>query len=499
MSENIIEVSHISKSFGGVHALDDVSLTIRRGEIHSLIGENGSGKSTLIKVISGVHAPSAGEIIIEGKKHAKLSPKEAMAAGIQVIYQDFAVFPNLTAAENIAMNIEHYESRNFVRWKRIYQTAERALAQLNISLNLKKEVVNLTVAEKQLVAIARAIICNAKVIIMDEPTTALTRKEVNQLFKIIKSLQKRGITVIFVSHKMDEVLEISENFTVLRNGKKIVSDCVSNLDSKKFAFYMTGREIDFKPYIAQINPGETPIFEVRNLGLQKALKGISFKLRKGEIVGVAGTLGSGRTELGLTLFGYYKMTEGEVFLNGRKVSIDCIQCAVKNGIGHVPEDRITEGLLLHKSILDNTVICKIDALLKPFHMLDKSAVDKTAREWVRNLSIATNDPQNAVSTLSGGNQQKVVLAKWLATDLSVLVLNGPTVGVDIGAKYDIYQILKKLAGQGIGVILISDDITELMTTCNRVLVMNQGRITDELVPAESSARELVEKMTAQTA
>jgi simple sugar transport system ATP-binding protein len=494
MPETIIELNHISKSFVGVQALDDVSLSINKGEIHSIIGENGSGKSTLIKIVSGVYTPDSGEVILNGKTYHKLDPKGAMNAGIQVIFQDFAVFPNLTVAENIAMNTGHNNALTLINWQRIRTVAEQAIKMLNINLNLREEVVNLTVAEKQLVAICRAIISKAQVIIMDEPTTALTRNEVNRLFSIINDLQRKGITIIFVSHKMDEVLEISRNFTVLRNGKKVITGKVEDLNEEKFIQYMTGRNFKPESFTATVNTNEIPALEVKNLGLQRSLENISFKVYKGEILGIAGTLGSGRTELGLALFGYYKMTHGELFLNGKQVVIRNIHDAVRLGIGHVPEDRLTQGLTLHKSIRENIAICKVDTFAKRFNILDTQAMCIDTDMWVKKLSIATSNPENTADTLSGGNQQKVVLAKWLATKLSVLVLNGPTVGVDIGAKYDIHGILKGFARENMATIIISDDISELMMTCSRILVMNRGRITDELIPSQTTDKELIQKM-----
>jgi len=483
MNNNFLEIKNVSKTFAGVKALSDVSLEIKKGEIHCLAGENGSGKSTLIKVISGVYTPDCGQVIINGHTYDKLTPSHSMAEGVQIIYQDFALFPNLTVAENIAMNVEFANKRNIVNWKRIKKIAEQACAMVGFKVDLKETVSKLTVADKQLVAICRAIINNAKLLIMDEPTTALTRNEIDKLFEVVLNLQKSGMSVLFVSHKLDEVFEISQSFTILRSGQKVATGLTSELDHDKFIYHMTGRKLEEEPFIANVTD-DTPIFEVKNLGLGQTIQDISFSLKKGEILGVTGLLGSGRTELSLALFGYYKKTEGQIFLNGKEIQINNIQDAVKNGIGLVPEDRLTEGLILKQSILSNMSITNIDSYRKSKHgRFDEKLALNDAEKWVENLRIKIGKLGDLISTLSGGNQQKVALAKWLMIeDLKVLILNGPTVGVDIGAKFDIHKILRDLAEAGLGIIIISDDIPEIMNNCSRILIMRSGRIVGDFEP-----------------
>jgi len=489
LPQSLLKVVDIKKSFAGVNALTGINLEIYPGEIHCLAGENGSGKSTLIKIISGDYVPTSGHIEIGGKAYAKISPIEAIVNGIQVIYQDFSIFPNMSVMENLAFNSELASKRKLVNKKRMRKTAEEALARIGFELDLDARVGSLSVASKQLIAICRALMFDAKLIIMDEPTTALTRKEVNALFKIILDLKAQGIAILFVSHKLDEVFEISERFTILRSGELVATGNTSELDYKKFSFYMTGREFEDLSFAPQ-NVSEEPVMDVKNLRLNGYFEDISFSLRRGEILGITGLLGSGRTELALSLFGMRKADGGTVSIDGKEVALDKPARAIENGIGYVPEDRLTEGLFLSRSIGDNTIIAEIDKLSGSMGLLGGKKRRDEAERLVQKLSIATPDPDNACSTLSGGNQQRVVLAKWLATDQKVLILNGPTVGVDIGSKRDIHEILHKLAHEGLGIIIISDDIPEILTNSSQILIMRNGRISASLKPEETNAAEL---------
>lgn len=495
--EYILKASGIQKSFGNVHALDDLHLEIGQGEIHCLAGENGCGKSTIIKIISGVYTPDGGTLELNGKTYTKLTPIEAINNGVQVIYQDFSVFPNLTVLENIAYNSELAGKRKLVNWQRMKETAQEALKKINLDIDLFRLVEDLSVAEKQLVAISRALLHNAKLIIMDEPTSALTRKEVSALFRIVSDLKKQGISILFVSHKLDEVFEICENITILRNGKNVFQGAVSELDEKKFSFYMTGREIQDEKFVPQ-NLSEEPLLEVKGLTLPDAFYDVNFSLRRGEILGISGLLGSGRTELALALFGMLQPQSGEIRLNGEIRHLRSVQDAMEAGIGYVPEDRLTEGLFLERSIESNITVSSLQALGNRMGVVDKKRYEEMVEQWVKMLSIATKDPMNAANTLSGGNQQRIVLAKWLARDPSVLILNGPTAGVDIGSKYDIHHILREFAKKGMGIIIISDDIPEVITNCSRILIMREGRITDEVDGAQADENWISERMIAET-
>ncbi|MEA4853704.1 MAG: sugar ABC transporter ATP-binding protein [Christensenella sp.] len=477
MSDYVLRVDHISKHFGGVKALQDVSLDIKKGEIHCLAGENGCGKSTLIKAVSGFHAMDGGAIEIDGVRYDKITPEQAIEAGIQVIYQDFSIFPNLTAMENLSLNMELANKRKWISKKRMEKIAKEAVSKINFDVDLNETVENLSVADKQLIAISRALLNNAKLIIMDEPTTALTGKEVKALFKIIKDLQSQGIAILFVSHKLDEVFEISERFTILRSGKNVVTGETKDLDDKKFRKYMTGRDFDD---VGKFVPKcQDTVLEVKNLTLKNGYQDVSFSLKQGEIVGLTGLLGSGRTELAETLFGYRNADSGEILISGKKVKIKSVEDGVANGIGYVPEDRLTEGLFLIQSINDNLAVSKWSSYANKFGIVDKQASRNAVNDAIENFRVKVGSIDDPIQTLSGGNQQKILLARWLALDLKVLILNGPTVGVDIGAKYDIHTIIRELAQKGLAVIIISDDLPELSENCNRVLIMNGGRITGE--------------------
>ena len=478
-AEYIIKADNIKKYFGGVKALDGVSLNIRKGEIHCLAGENGCGKSTIINIISGFYTPDAGTIEIDGQTYDRMTPQLAIAKGIQVIYQDLSLFPNLTVRENLALNMEVAAGRKIVSKKRMTAIAEAAVAKLGLDIDLDETVENLTFGTRQMIAISRALLNDAKLIIMDEPTTAITKREVKTLFSLIKQLQSQGIAILFVSHKLDEVFEIAERFTIFRSGKNVAAGSTSELTQDKFTFYMTGREIVASRY-EYAEKNAPVVLEVKNLSLANGFKDISFSLKKGEIVGITGLLGSGRTELAETLFGYHTADSGEILIDGQPVHIGSIKDGIKNGIGYLPSDRVTEGLFLSQPISDNISIERWSDYSNALGAVDRGKVDEMANHWVKELSIAAHDINNEVGTLSGGNQQKCVLAKWLALDLKVLILNGPTVGVDIGAKFDIYELVKRLAREGLTVIIISDDLPEVLTNCNRVMVMQSGRLAATL-------------------
>jgi simple sugar transport system ATP-binding protein len=497
MTAPVLAVRGISKAFAGVHALSDVSLEIAPGEIHCLAGENGSGKSTLIKVISGVHAPDSGTVEMNGEEQSRLTPVVAIENGVQVIYQDFSVFPNLTVLENLALPSEISEGRKVINWRRMRAKAEAAIAKINVDIDLDAKVGSLSVAQKQLVAISRALMTEAKLIIMDEPTTALTKREVDALFRIILDLKARGIATLFVSHKLDEVFEISEKFTIIRNGRTVITCLPEELDRRSFSQYMTGR--DFEESTFSGPQADAPVaLEVDALSIDGAFADVSLTLRSGEILGITGLLGSGRTELALALFGALGVDSGEIRLDGRAQRFRNVRDAIRAGIGYVPEDRLTEGLALERSIGANITISEIDRFVSRLGLLDRRALRAEQRAWGDELRIATPDPDNAASTLSGGNQQRIVLAKWLATKPRVLILNGPTVGVDIGSKHDIHEILRRLAGEGLAVIIISDDIPEVLENCNRVLVMNGGRISGRFETADVAESDITALMSDDT-
>ncbi len=482
MTENLIELRHIGKRFGGVKALDDVSLAIKPGEIHCLAGENGSGKSTVIKIMSGVYTPEDGEILIDGKTVGKLDPVKSVHHGIQVIYQDFSLFGNLTVAENLAINTFLMEGRKAVDWKRVRKLAQQALDRLGVQMDLDADVDSLPTSGKQIVAIARAMMADARLLIMDEPTTALTRNEVDALFKIVRDIQAQGIAVLFVSHKMREMLEISERLTVFRNGKKVAEGPINEFDEPAITRAMTGQELMAHSYHWALSDGATsaPSLEVENLTVPGAVENASLTLHAGEIVGISGLIGSGRTELALALFGMKPDFTGAVRIDGKSVHPKTVQEGIASGVAYVPEDRLTEGLFLTQSIERNIIVTSIEKFVRGLFINRKKA-DATTRDMFSAMNIVAPGPHTPVNHLSGGNAQRVVLARWLLTGAKILILNGPTVGVDVGSKAQIHNIIRKLAqDEGLAVLMISDDVPELVQNCNRVLVMHRGRFVDEL-------------------
>ena len=482
MRQPFIKLTGISKSFAGVKALQNVDMTIYEGEIRCLAGENGGGKSTLIKVISGFYTPDTGTIEIAGKSYDKMTPLQAIHEGIQIIYQDFSIFPNLTVAENIAISYERLQGRKLVNWKNIKKNAQRALDMIHVNIDLDAPVGSLSVADRQLVAICRALLQDAKLLVMDEPTTALTRKEVDSLFAVVKDLQAKGISILFVSHKLEEVFEIAEELTILRNGQLVIEGPMREFDRDKFIFHMTGRSIDVEPYRPESISAE-PLLKVENIGIKDLFEGISFDVHVGEVVGITGLLGSGRSELARALFGLEKITTGKVTLNGETVKPGSVKDAIGKGLAYVPEDRLTEGLFLPHTISRNIVAATMDSVLDKKKLFNVPKVRARSHEWIDELRIVTPSGELPAQSLSGGNQQRVVLAKWLATNPKVLILNSPTVGVDIGSKTDIHNYTRKLASAGMGVIIISDDIPEVLDNCNRILLMKKGRIVENMQTA----------------
>ncbi|MFV0353253.1 MAG: sugar ABC transporter ATP-binding protein [Oscillospiraceae bacterium] len=483
-----IRLKGISKSFGGVQALKDVNLDLYPGEVHALAGENGCGKSTLIKILSGVYEADSGTIEIDGQTYDKMTPIESVRLGIQIIYQDFSIFPNLTVRENIALSSEIMTNKKIVSHKRINEIATSAIKKMNLSLDPDMRVEQLSVADKQLVALTRAIHHNAKLVVMDEPTSALTYKEVLRLFDVINELRKEGITVVLVSHKIDEVFKISENYTVLRNGRHIASGPVAELTRDTFTFHMTGRNLRFETMNRVVE--ENTIMEVKNLSKKGYFSDINFTLNKGEMLAITGFLGSGRTELAQAIFGITPADSGTINIEGKDVVIKSVDDAKKHRIGYIPEDRLTEGLFMRRPIIDNAVITNIDNHTNKIGVIKQSEAEEEGAQWMQSMRLNTDKYERAVATLSGGNQQKVILARWLATDPKIFILNSPTVGVDIGAKFDLHAILRELSENGMSIILISDDIPEVLACSDRIMVMQDGRFISELVTRETSEDEI---------
>ena len=477
-----LEVQDVHKRFAGVHALRGIDLTIEAGEIYHLLGENGCGKSTLIKIISGAQAPSQGRLLINGVSHASLSPLQALTLGIETVYQDLSLLPNMSVAENVALSEQLVNGngklmRRFDR-RAVEATAIRALATVNLPTDvafLATRADELPIATRQLLAIARAIATRAQMVIMDEPTTSLTQKEVDNLVAVIEGLRAQGVAVLFVSHKLDECFAIGGQAIVFRDGAKVVQGPIAGFTKAQLAHWMTGKQLDGARYR---NPsyGNGELLEVKGLGRKEYFRDFDFVLHKGEILGITGLLDSGRNELALALAGVQAADRGSIALEGGEVVLRTPGDAIRHNIGYVPEDRLSEGLFLDKSIRDNIITTVLNSLRGRCGALDARRSQQLAEDTVASLQIATPDVDRPVQSLSGGNQQRVLIGRWLAIRPRVLILHGPTVGVDVGSKDIIYKIVQRLAEEGLGVILVSDDLPELLQNCDRILMMRKGRI-----------------------
>lgn len=490
----IVNIQKMYKSFYGVIALDGMNFSMNAGEVRCLIGENGCGKSTMIKVISGFYEFDDGSLEINQKPYAKLHPTESMKEGIQVIYQDFSLFPNMTVAENIMMYHTVFEGKPLVNQRVIRQKAIEILQKIKMNIDPDLYVSQLNVAQKQMVAICRAIVNNAKLLVMDEPTTALTTNEVKRLFEVVRGLRSQGVAILFVSHKLDEILEICDSITIMRNGRNVYDNKVGEekLSKDDLIFYMTGKRLTNTMY-EYIKMDDQPLLEVQNLALKGVFSDINFSLYRGEVLGITGLLGCGRSELAETLFGIWKATDGKLKVYGKDVGVfKNVQQALAQNIAYVPEDRLTEGLHLEQNIAKNSVARVIGSFVKKNGLLDNKAVQAQISKGLSSMEVAGMRPENPAKSLSGGNQQKIVLIKWLASNPDILILNCPTVGVDVGAKSDIHAIVQDMAKTGKSVILISDDILEIMQTCNRVLIMKEGHFCYETNIQDTTMEQLSE-------
>jgi ABC-type sugar transport system ATPase subunit len=478
MGRALVEIRNITKQFPGVVALQDISFTINEGEIHALIGENGAGKSTMIKILSGLYKPEAGgEIIFAGEPLKEYTALESLHRGIVVIYQDFSLFPNLSVLENIALGPYVKAGKRMVDWKLMGEMAKTTMDKLQVQIDLNTPVGILSVAKQQLVAIARALANKARILVLDEPTSALSKSEVLKLFDIMRSLKKDGISLLFISHKIDELFAISDRFTVFRDGKCMGTFNEEELDDDRLISLMVGRKIEYK--IFEKNKRDDTILEVKNLSKAGQFKNINFKLNRGEILGITGLVGAGRTEIAQAIFGLNSFDSGEIFLEGKPVRIQKPSEAVEKGIAYVPENRLQEGLVLGKSVKDNLVITVLRSISNRVGLVDNVRKSKLTAEWMEKLNIRPAIPDLLVSKLSGGNQQRVVLSKWLATNPKILIVDEPTNGIDVGAKTEIHQILRNLSDAGIAVIVISSELPEILAIADRIIIMRRGRITAE--------------------
>lgn len=483
----VLELKGITKIFPGVKALDNVHFQLKAGEIHALMGENGAGKSTFIKVITGVHKADGGEMFLHGKKVTFKGPKDAQAAGIAAIYQHVTAYPHLTVTENIFMG---HETVHFgkIQWKKMHDKANALLAELSADFQATDEMGALSVAQQQMVEIAKALSMNAKIIIMDEPTAALTKRESEELYRITEQLRDAGAAIIFISHRFEDMYRLAERVTVFRDSKYIGTYQVNAISNEDLIKAMVGREInDLFPKL-EIKPGEE-VLRIDDLSRTGYFKNVSFHVRAGEIVGLTGLVGAGRTEVCETIFGIGQKSSGNIYLEGQAVEIHHPTEAMDLGIGYLPEDRQLQGLILDWGIGRNITLPVISSLSNHGWLNDKRERETAKRlaEQVETKAVTIFD---LASSLSGGNQQKVVFAKLLASDLKVIILDEPTKGVDVGAKAAIYTIMGHLAAQGYAIIMISSEMPEILGMCDRIYVMCEGRITAE-IPRHEATQELI--------
>lgn len=475
MNDNILSMKGITKTFGGnVTALDHVDFDVRRGEVHALLGENGAGKSTLMKILNGVYTQDEGTVEIDGKKVVFRNTREAANGGVGIVFQELNLVPTLTAVENAFLGRLKTNKLGQVQWKELKKTFMDFMKSIEFDINPDVMVSELSIAEKQMVEIAKALLLESKILVMDEPTATLTTEEIRKLFDIINSLKEKGVTIVYISHRLEEIFEICDRVTVLRDGQYICTMDVKDVTKPVLIEKMVGRsmEVEFPP--RDFCAGET-VLEVKDLFTRNFLQDITFDLRKGEILGIAGLVGSGRTEIARAIFGADKIEKGTFMLNGKKVRIASTMEAKKQSIGLVPEDRKDEGLSTDFSVARNITITNLKKVSKGLFLNRKKELEES-RRLSEELTVKTPSVNQLVGNLSGGNQQKVVLAKWLFNDADILILDEPTRGIDVGAKYEIYVLMNELIKQGKSIIMISSELPEIFALSDRILVMYEGRL-----------------------
>lgn len=494
MGKPLLQMKGISKSFPGVNALTNVQLDLHYGEVLALVGENGAGKSTLMKILTGIYEKDEGEIIFEGKPITPKNTKEAQELGISIIHQELNLMQDLTVAQNIFIGREPTTGFNFfLKEKELNERASKLIESLNINLNPETKISKLTVAKQQMVEIAKALSFNAKILIMDEPTAALTESEIETLFNIIRRLKENGVGIIYISHRMEELKVISERITVLRDGQYIDTLQTDKTDINEVVSLMVGRELFIESKKRQIQEDSVNKLEVKNL-TNHYVKDINFELKKGEILGFAGLVGAGRTEVARAIFGADPIQRGEIYIDGKKVTIKQPSDAVKAGIGYLSEDRKRFGLMVNMNVSENIFISSINKYLKgPF--VKESIIKKISEEYKEKLDIRTPSIFQKVNHLSGGNQQKIVIAKWLLRDSDILIFDEPTRGIDVGAKGEIYELLDQLAAEGKSIIMISSELPEILRMSHRIIVMCEGRITGELTSEEATQEKIMNYAT----
>lgn len=474
MSGNILEMKKVSKRFPGVQALSDVDFFVKAGEVHCLIGANGAGKSTLMKILSGVHAKDSGEVIFQGKHFEEANTLAARKSGISVIYQELSLVSDLSVAENIFLN-NFPKKAGRILWSEIYDKANALAKDLNLNINVKAKVSDLSIGEKQLVELMKCLACDSKLIVMDEPSATLSSDEFETLIKTIKDLKHKGITIIYISHRLEELFVVGDRISVLRDGKNVITVNSKDINIDQLVEHMIGYKIESRvEHITEYHTDNKAVLELKNVTTRK-LKNISLTLHKGEIVGLYGLVGSGRTEILRAIYGVDQIESGEMYLNGKKVTLTHPRQAIKNSIGMLPENRKTQGLVLGLPVWQNMTMVSLRKFIKTGSINYRNLFNE-CRDFVKKLRIKTPGIKTTTNNLSGGNQQKVILAKWLSQNSDILLVDEPTQGIDVGAKAEIYNILNKISGEGHSIIIASSELSELLQVCERIIVMFHGQI-----------------------
>ena len=490
-----LKLEHIYKAFPGVQAVQDVSLEVYGGEILALVGENGAGKSTLMNIVNGVVALDSGRIVLDGQAVQIPSPRRALELGITMIHQELALIPELTVGQNISLGREPRRFGGWINWQQVYRQAQQELDRLGIQVSARARVADLSIAERQLVEIAKALSYQARLIVLDEPTSSLTSRETETLFRLVRTLRQEGVALIYISHRLEEVFELADRIAVMRDGQLVAQGKVTEFTPNRLVHLMVGRELnEFFPK-SQTQQGE-PILKVVDLQAGKEVRGVSFELRRGEIVGLAGLVGSGRTNVARVLFGVERLKQGAIWFEGKPVHIRSPRDAIRLGIGLVPEDRKAQGLFLKQSVRYNIGTALLERLSR-LSFLNFRAINRIVRNLVERLRVRTPSLNQQVRNLSGGNQQKVVISRWLALNPKVLILDEPTRGVDVGAKAEIHALMNELAAQGMAILMISSELPEVLGVSDRILVMREGRVVAELTRAEATQDRIMQAATGQ--
>lgn len=475
MNNLVLEMKNISKEFPGVKALDQVSLDLYEGEVLALLGENGAGKSTLVKILTGIYQKDVGEVVLNGEKVDFHSPRDSQNSGIGIINQEINLIKDMTVGENIYIGREDLKLSRIIDWNALYKKAEKILSEVGLDISPKEKVKNLGAGQMKMIEIAKALSLNANIIVMDEPTDALTQKETKALFKLIEKLKQEKKSVIYITHRLEEVFEICNRVHVLRDGKYIGSEHVDKLDKDEIIHMMVGRKLEKKFPRSDYEIGQE-IMRVENLCMKKKINNVSFSLKSGEILGIFGLMGAGRTELGKLIFGAYRKDGGDIYLENNKIKIENPKDAIDNGIAYLSEDRKGEGLVLELSVKENTTLSTLVDKFKTSIFIDRAKEIEVVNEYVNKLNVKTPNIDKKIKNLSGGNQQKVALSKWLLTEPKVLILDEPTKGVDVGARREMYENINKIKEQGTGIILISSEMEEILGLSDTVMAMHKGEI-----------------------